>query len=61
MYYILKASTKAFIVVMPNDELVITPDYTKATQYNTIGEAMKAAAKANEIFKFHLIKVESIG
>lgn len=46
---------------MPNDELVITPDYTKATQYNTIGEAMKAAAKANEIFKFHLIKVESIG
>lgn len=61
MHYILKASTKAFIVIMPNDELVITPDCAKATQYNTIGEAMKAAANVNSALGSHLVKVESIG
>lgn len=61
MYYILKASPKAFIIVIPNDELVITPDYTRATQYSTIGEAMKAAANVNGALGSHLVKVESIG
>ena len=61
MYYILKASTKAFIIVMPDNELVITPDYTKATQYNTIGEAMKAAVNVNETLGSYLVKVKSIG
>lgn len=60
MYYILKASKKAFIVVRPN-ELIITPDYTEATQYNTIGEAMKAAANVNGALGSHLVKVESVG
>lgn len=58
MSYILKASPKAFITVMPNDELVITPDYTKVTQYATIGEAMKAASKVNGALGSHLVKVE---
>ena len=59
MCYILKVSPKAFITVAPNDELVITPDYTKATQYATIGEAMKAASKVNGALGSHLVKVES--
>lgn len=45
---------------MPNDELIITPDYARATQYNTIGEAMKAAANVNRALGSHLVKVESI-
>lgn len=61
MHYILKASPKAFIIITSNDELIITPDYTKATQYNTIGEAMKAAANVNSALGSHLVKVESIG
>ena len=61
MHYILKASPKAFIIVTSNDELIITPDYTKATQYNTIGEAMKAAANVNSALGSNLVKVESIG
>lgn len=61
MHYILKASPKAFIICQDNDELVITPDYNKATQYNTIGEAMKVAAHVNDIFNSHLVEVESVG
>lgn len=61
MYYILKASPKAFIIVQPGDDLVITPDYTRATQYSTIGDAMKAAAKVNGALGTHLVKVEPLG
>lgn len=61
MYYILKASTKAFVIVQPNDDLVITPDYTRATQYSTIGDAMRAATKVNGALGTHLVKIESIG
>lgn len=60
MYYILKASPKAFIVEMPNEELIITPDYTKATQYATIGDAMKAAVKVNQALGTHIFKTECI-
>lgn len=61
MYYILKASTKAFIINKPDGEMIITPDYTKATQYNTIGEAMRAASEANKALGTHIVKVESLG
>jgi len=61
MCYILKASTKAFIIIQENDELIITPDYTKATQYSTIGEAMKAASKVNNELGTHIVKIESLG
>lgn len=44
--YILRISNKAFIQIKP-DEVVITSDYEKATKYNTIGEAMKAASELN--------------
>ena len=61
MYYILRANPKAFIIIQPNNEIIISPDYTKATQYSTIGEAMKAASEVNKILGTHLVKVESIG
>lgn len=59
MKYILKASTKGFIIVLDNDEMIITPDYTKATQYSTIGDAMKAAVKANDALGTHLVRAVS--
>lgn len=61
MRYILKASPKAFIIVQPNNELIITSDYTKATQYNTIGDAMRTASEVNEALGVHVFKAESIG
>lgn len=61
MRYILKASPKAFIIAQPNNELIITSDYTKATQYNTIGDAMRAASEVNEALGVHVFKAESIG
>lgn len=60
MYYILKASPKAFFIVEGQD-IVITSDYTRATKYNTIGEAMKMASKVNGTLGTHLVKVESLG
>lgn len=60
MYYILQASPKAFVIEMPNDELIITPDYTKATQYSAIGEAMKAAVRVNQALGTHTFKAVSV-
>ena len=54
--YILRISNKAFIQVKP-DEVVITSDYEKATKYNTIGEAMKAASELNKLISNPVIKI----
>ena len=54
--YILRISSKAFIKVKP-DEVVITSDYEKATRYNTIGEAMKAASELNKLISNPVIKI----
>ena len=54
MSYILQASPKAFIIA--GDETVITSDYKRATQYPTIGAAMKAAVKVNKALGTHIIK-----
>lgn len=56
MNYILSASQKAFVVVLPDNELVITPKYEKATQYLTIGDAMRAAVKVNQALGTHAVK-----
>lgn len=61
MYYILKISTKAFIIVQDNSDIIITSDYKKATKYNTVGEAMKTASEVNDILGTHIVKFESIG
>ena len=55
MSYILQASPKAFIIT--GDEVIVTSDYQKATQYPTIGAAMKAAAEVNKALGVHAIKV----
>ena len=54
MSYILQASPNAFIIA--EDETVITSDYKRATQYPTIGAAMKAAVKVNKALGTHIIK-----
>lgn len=61
MYYILKASPKAFVIEQPNEELIITPDYTKATQYAVIGDAMRAAVRVNQALGTNIFKAESVG
>lgn len=58
--YILKANPKAFIIVCPSNDLIITSDYSRATQYPTIGDAMKAASEVNKALGTHLVKVESL-
>ena len=52
--YILQISPTAYII--NKEEIIITADYTKATQYQNIGEAMKAAAKVNSTLGTHLTK-----
>lgn len=54
MFY-LQIKDKGLVVVMPNNELVITSDRDKATKYKTAGEAMKAAIKANSALGTHAV------
>lgn len=56
MYYILTASPKCFIQILDNEEIILSADYTKATQYKRVGDAMKAAVKVNNALGTHLIK-----
>ena len=55
MSYILQASPKAFIIT-GDEEVIVTSDYQRATQYPTIGAAMKAAAEVNKALGVHIIK-----
>ena len=55
MSYILQASPKAFIIT-GDEEVIVTSDYQRATQYPTIGAAMKAAVKVNKALGTHIIK-----
>ena len=54
--FIVQATSKAFIRIF-NDELVITPDKERATKYETIGDAMRVAALANDILESKTIRV----
>lgn len=53
--FIVQVTSRAFIRVF-NDELVITPDKEKATKYETIGDAMRAAALANDLLESKTIR-----
>ena len=53
--FIVQVTSRAFIRVF-NDELVITPDKEKATKYETIGDAMRAAALANDFLESKTIR-----
>ena len=57
--YILQIRNKAFIQVK-SDEIIITSDSEKATKYNTIGEAMRAASELNNDFESHIIRAVPI-
>lgn len=61
MYYILTTGPKGFIQVMDNEEIVISSDYNKATQYQTTGDAMRTAAKINATLGTHAVKFISVG
>ena len=53
--FIVQATSKAFIRVF-NDELVITLDKERATKYETIGDAMRVAALANDLLESKTIR-----
>ena len=53
--FIVQVTSRAFIRVF-NDELVITPDKEKATKYETIGDAIRAAALANDLLESKTIR-----
>ena len=53
--FIVQVTSRAFIRVF-NDELVITPDKERATKYETIGDAMRAAALANDLLESKTIR-----
>lgn len=53
--FIVQVTSRAFIRVF-NDELVITLDKEKATKYETIGDAMRAAALANNLLESKTIR-----
>ena len=55
MYY-LQIGNRGLVVILPNDELIITSDREKATKYKTAGEAMKAAIKVNSALGTHAVK-----
>lgn len=54
--FIVQVTSRTFIRVF-NDELVITPDKERATKYETIGDAMRAAALANDLLESKTIRV----
>ena len=55
--YILKASPKAFVKEINQEEVIITSDYTKALMFDTIGSAMSEAVYLNDvIFESNLFK-----
>lgn len=60
MYYILTTGPNSFIEVQDNNEIVISSNYNKATQYKTAGDAMRAAARVNSILGVHSVKFISV-
>lgn len=54
--YTLTINNKAYILIK-DDELVITSDYSKASYFNIIGDAMKAAVEVNKQLGTNLVKV----
>ena len=60
MYFILTTGPKGFVKVLDNEEIIISPDYNKATQYQTAGDAIRAAARVNSSLGTHAVKFMSI-
>lgn len=58
--HILVAGSKGFVEVKDNGELVITPDKSRATQYETAGDAMRAAIDINQALGTNTIKIKHV-
>lgn len=54
--YILSISKKAFIRFEENRDITIVATPDKATQFKTIGDAMRAAIQVNEDFEEDIVK-----
>lgn len=59
MSYIIHMNHKHFVVINDNDT-TLTSDHTKATKYDKIGDAMKAAGKLNTDFNRGVAKIISV-
>lgn len=61
MYYILTVRSNGFVEVKDNGELLITPNQSKATRYESAGDAMRAAIDVNSALGTHTVKFISVG
>lgn len=57
--YSLTINSKAYILIK-DDELIITADYSKASYFNTAKDAMKAAVEVNKQLGTNLVKVTPV-
>jgi hypothetical protein len=57
--YVLSISPKAFMIIS-GGSVSITPNYLEATQYERIGDAMKAAALVNYSLESFMVKVKPL-
>jgi len=57
--YIVKISPKA-LIRFNKDELVITSDLERASEFPNIGDAMRAAVEVNEALGTYIAKVQVV-
>lgn len=55
--YILSISPKAFIRQGQDGEIIIISNPDKATVFETIGDAMRAASKINKDFEVDVVRI----
>lgn len=61
MTYLLKVNNSFVQVNNSGDRIQIFSDYTEGSKYNTIGAAMMAASKVNNILGAKIVKVIPYG
>jgi hypothetical protein len=59
MYILGTTNQKAFVIIESGKEIIFTYDYTRANQYEKIGDAMKMAATINHILGKCIISIIS--
>lgn len=59
--YILQISSKAYIKLEENsNDIVVVQEPERATKFDAIGDAMRAASRINEDWEEHIIRVKSL-
>ena len=61
MYYILKISTKAFVIAEENGDLTIVQNPERASRYEKIGDAMKKASEINTDWEANVVQIVRVG